>query len=57
MEVLALFPSVRGLLDFMLSVIDLSTGAGVIGDISEPRERGGYFAMFNLGPMVRKQSP
>jgi predicted MFS family arabinose efflux permease len=27
-------------------------GAGVIGDISTPKERGGYFGMFNLGPML-----
>jgi hypothetical protein len=31
---------------------DSSTGAGVIGDISMPKERGGYFGTFNLGPMV-----
>jgi MFS family permease len=28
------------------------SGAGVIGDISTPEERGGFFGMFNLGPMV-----
>jgi hypothetical protein len=28
-------------------------GAGVIGDISTPEERGGYFGAFNLGPMVK----
>ncbi|KAJ3952600.1 multidrug transporter [Colletotrichum tropicale] len=26
--------------------------AGVIGDISTPEERGGFFGMFNLGPMI-----
>ena len=30
----------------------LVLGAGVIGDISTPKERGGFFGMFNLGPMV-----
>jgi MFS family permease len=33
-------------------VLTLQIGAGVIGDISEPWQRGTYFAMFNLGPMV-----
>jgi hypothetical protein len=28
-------------------------GAGVIGDISTREERGGFFGMFTLGPMVR----
>lgn len=28
------------------------TGAGVIGDISVPAERGGFFGIFTLGPMV-----
>ncbi|KAK2033576.1 MFS general substrate transporter [Colletotrichum zoysiae] len=27
-------------------------GAGVIGDISTPEERGGFFGMFNVGPML-----
>ena len=27
-------------------------GAGAIGGISTPKERGGYFGMFNLGPMI-----
>ncbi|KAJ9139138.1 Major facilitator superfamily transporter multidrug resistance [Pleurostoma richardsiae] len=30
----------------------IALGAGVIGDISTPEERGGYFGMFNLGPMI-----
>jgi multidrug resistance protein len=34
------------------SASTISLGAGVIGDISESRQRGGYFAMFNLGPML-----
>ncbi|KAG6832159.1 hypothetical protein H0H92_004890 [Tricholoma furcatifolium] len=27
-------------------------GAGVIGDISTPKERGGFYGMFSIGPMV-----
>lgn len=30
----------------------ISLGAGVIGDISIAEERGGFFGMFNLGPML-----
>ncbi|KAI1614907.1 major facilitator superfamily domain-containing protein [Exophiala viscosa] len=30
----------------------IALGAGVIGDISTPQERGGFFGMFNLGPML-----
>ncbi|THH19557.1 hypothetical protein EW146_g1639 [Bondarzewia mesenterica] len=30
----------------------LVMGAGVIGDISEPFDRGSHFGMFNLGPML-----
>ncbi|KII95690.1 hypothetical protein PLICRDRAFT_96195 [Plicaturopsis crispa FD-325 SS-3] len=30
----------------------IALGAGVIGDISVPADRGGYFGMFNLGPML-----
>ncbi|CAK7221580.1 multidrug transporter [Sporothrix bragantina] len=30
----------------------IALGAGVIGDISTPDERGGYFGYFNLGPML-----
>lgn len=29
-----------------------SIGAGVIGDISEPKERGGFYGVYALGPMV-----
>ncbi|KAK1593708.1 major facilitator superfamily domain-containing protein [Colletotrichum navitas] len=29
----------------------IALGAGVIGDISTPEERGGFFGMFNVGPM------
>jgi hypothetical protein len=36
--------------DFKLSDV---IGAGVIGDISEPKERGGFFGVYALGPMVR----
>lgn len=34
------------------SASTIALGAGVIGDISTSRERGGYFGMFNLGPML-----
>ncbi|EXJ93799.1 hypothetical protein A1O1_02192 [Capronia coronata CBS 617.96] len=30
----------------------IALGSGVIGDISTPEERGGFFGMFNLGPML-----
>jgi hypothetical protein len=30
----------------------LILGAGVIGDIAEPSERGGFFGLYGLGPMV-----
>ncbi|OLN87208.1 Quinidine resistance protein 2-like protein 1 [Colletotrichum chlorophyti] len=30
----------------------IALGAGVVGDISTPEERGGFFGMFNLGPMI-----
>ncbi|PVH80130.1 MFS general substrate transporter [Cadophora sp. DSE1049] len=30
----------------------IALGAGVIGDVFERAERGSYFAMFNLGPML-----
>ncbi|KAL1889085.1 multidrug transporter [Sporothrix stenoceras] len=30
----------------------IALGAGVIGDISTPDERGGFFGYFNLGPML-----
>ena len=31
-------------------------GAGVIGDISEPKERGGLYGIYTLGPMVRVET-
>jgi multidrug resistance protein len=34
------------------SASTIALGAGVIGDIVMSRERGGYFGMFNLGPML-----
>ena len=34
------------------SASTIALGAGVIGDISTSRERGGYFGTFNLGPML-----
>ena len=30
----------------------MSVGAGVIGDISTRAERGGFFGLYSLGPMV-----
>ncbi|KAK9776141.1 putative Major facilitator superfamily (MFS) profile domain-containing protein [Seiridium cardinale] len=30
----------------------IALGAGVTGDIATPEERGGYFGLFNLGPML-----
>ncbi|KAI9726106.1 MAG: hypothetical protein M1834_009422 [Cirrosporium novae-zelandiae] len=30
----------------------IALGAGVVGDISTPAERGGFFGTFNLGPML-----
>jgi multidrug resistance protein len=34
------------------SASTIALGAGVIGDISTSSDRGGYFGMFNLGPML-----
>ncbi|KAH8723539.1 major facilitator superfamily domain-containing protein [Phaeosphaeriaceae sp. PMI808] len=34
------------------SASTIAIGAGVIGDISTPSERGGFMGMFNLGPML-----
>jgi multidrug resistance protein len=34
------------------SASTIALGAGVIGDIAMSKERGGYFGMFNLGPML-----
>ncbi|KAF2688974.1 MFS general substrate transporter [Lentithecium fluviatile CBS 122367] len=34
------------------SASTIALGAGVIGDIATREERGGYFGMFNLGPML-----
>lgn len=34
------------------SASTIALGAGVIGDIFTVQERGGYFGMFNLGPML-----
>ncbi|KNZ75019.1 Quinidine resistance protein 2 [Termitomyces sp. J132] len=34
------------------SASTIALGAGVIGDISEPKERGVFFGMFTIGPMV-----
>ncbi|KAJ7140907.1 MFS general substrate transporter [Mycena epipterygia] len=34
------------------SASTIALGAGVIGDISEPAERGGFFGVYNIGPLV-----
>ncbi|KAJ7162314.1 MFS general substrate transporter [Mycena filopes] len=34
------------------SASTIALGAGVIGDISEPAERGGFFGVYNVGPLV-----
>ncbi|KAF9460102.1 major facilitator superfamily domain-containing protein [Collybia nuda] len=34
------------------SASTIAIGAGVIGDISTPRERGGFFGIYTLGPMI-----
>ncbi|KAG6866038.1 hypothetical protein C0991_009135, partial [Blastosporella zonata] len=34
------------------SASTIALGAGVIGDISTPKERGGFFGMFTIGPMI-----
>ncbi|KAL7285431.1 hypothetical protein ACG7TL_000528 [Trametes sanguinea] len=34
------------------SASTIALGAGVIADIAAPAERGGYFGMWNIGPMV-----
>jgi hypothetical protein len=37
----------------MLMVV---SGAGIIGDITTPDERGGFFGLFNLGALVSASS-
>ncbi|KAJ7762584.1 MFS general substrate transporter [Mycena metata] len=34
------------------SASTIALGAGVIGDISEPAERAGFFGVYNIGPLV-----
>ncbi|EIW87053.1 MFS general substrate transporter [Coniophora puteana RWD-64-598 SS2] len=34
------------------SASTIALGAGVIGDIATPSERGGFYGLFNIGPMV-----
>jgi MFS family permease len=34
------------------SASTIALGAGVIGDISSPAERGGFFGVYNIGPLV-----
>ncbi|KAF7303670.1 MFS domain-containing protein [Mycena indigotica] len=34
------------------SASTIALGAGVIGDISEPAERGGFFGVYNIGPLA-----
>ena len=36
----------------MLFLFSMSVGAGVIGDISSRAERGGFYGLFMLGPLV-----
>lgn len=38
------------------SASTIALGAGVIADIAERSERGGFFGLFSLGPMVRSCS-
>lgn len=38
------------------SASTIALGAGVIGDISTPAERGGFFGLYSMGPMVRTRS-
>lgn len=42
----------------MTNLIKYATyiGAGVVADIAEPAERGSFFGLFNIGPMVRISS-
>jgi MFS family permease len=35
------------------SASTIALGAGVIGDITTPAERGGFLGVYNVGPMVR----
>jgi MFS family permease len=30
----------------------MTSGAGIVGDIATPAERGGFFGLFGLGPLV-----
>ncbi|KAJ7121965.1 major facilitator superfamily domain-containing protein [Mycena crocata] len=34
------------------SASTIALGAGVIGDIAQPSERGGFFGVYNIGPLV-----
>ncbi|KDQ63298.1 hypothetical protein JAAARDRAFT_147470 [Jaapia argillacea MUCL 33604] len=34
------------------SASTIAVGAGVIGDVATPAERGGFFGVYNIGPMV-----
>ena len=34
----------------------VTSGAGIIGDITTPDERGGFFGLFNLGALVSGRS-
>ena len=44
-----------GNIDLFLSLFPISmfVGAGVIGDISNRAERGGFYGFFTLGPLVK----
>lgn len=39
-------------LQAMGSASTVAVAAGVIGDIAEPSERGGFIGLFSVGPMV-----
>lgn len=44
---------IKVVLVFIFCFDDLQRlGAGVIGDIAEPKERGSFLGMFTIGPMV-----
>ena len=36
----------------LIGVLMMASGAGIIADIATPAERGGFFGIFGLGPLV-----
>jgi hypothetical protein len=38
---------------FCMANLSNALGAGVISDIAESKERGGFYGVYTLGPMVR----